>query len=152
MAQCQGCGTVVAPQELQEGLCVDCIKNGRKVKEEYARYTIKKGDKEKVIGFGFNWLYFLVSVLLGPIGGMVYALFSGSVKFGALYVLANLGVLVVSYFAAAQGGLWVQVAIVVAAELVLAMVYNKLLVKFLLSEGYVPANEHTAQAIQTNIK
>ena len=152
MAQCQGCGAVVAPQEMQEGLCGDCIKNGRKVKDEYARYTIKKGDKEKVIEFGFNWFYFLVSVLLGPFGGMVYALFSGSLKLGALYVLLNAAVLVASYFAMVYGGFWVQAAVVVAGELVLAMVYNKLLVKFLLAEGYVPANEHTAQAIKTHIK
>ena len=152
MAQCQGCGAVMAPQQLQDGLCVDCIKEGRQVKEEYARYMVKKGDKEKVISFGFNWLYFLVSVLLGPIGGMVYALFSGSLRFGALYVFVNVVVLGVSYFVAMQWGFWVQVAVIVASELVLASIYNKLLVKFLLSEGYSPTNEHTKQAIEKYIK
>ena len=152
MAQCQGCGAVMAPQQLQDGLCVDCIKEGRRVKEEYARYMVKKGDKEKAISFGFNWLYFLVSVLLGPIGGMVYALFSGSLRFGALYVLANVVLLGVSYFAAMQGGFWVQIAVIIAGELALASVYNKVLVKFLLSEGYAPANEHTKQAIEKYIK
>ena len=152
MAQCQGCGAVMTPQQLQDGLCVDCVNEGRQVKEEYARYIVKKGDKEKAISFGFNWLYFLIGGLLGPIGGMVYAFFSGSLSFGLLYVLANLVVLGVGYFAAMQGDFWVQIAVIFLGEWVLASMYNKVLVKFLLSDGYAPANEQTKQAIKKIIK